>query len=383
MAKRGGRGKQPRIPKRHASAITNNDVSETFTQGLADVEARLRSEMQWVLPLLDRQVKGLKGPAPGNPERYHGISSDELIDGVTLAEHVVIGKLWGQRGRISYDLNEHFAAELYRSTSDELPGRVFDHVPHINPLVILPDPWPIACGLARGFYIYGLQRPESGRPPSVCFTNDPDRYALGLMFVVDLLDKETGEVSEQMHVTARVPTNREKFTLADAVKFSTAKEKQTETRTVVTGIFEELMRPALSILLYLCCDNRDMVEPVPFDRQLTSTHRKKRDRSPFFIEVGYRIGPKLHALRRAAGRLIPEQGTPSGVEHAPHQKCGHFKEVRFGPKRSLSTTKWIDPYWVRLDLLEEGADPITTIVGVEEQRHDPLRRRGLKKKEKN
>ncbi len=36
------------------------------------------------------------------------------------------------------------------------------------------------------------------------------------------------------------------------------------------------------------------------------------------------------------------------------------------------------PYWVRLDLLPEDTDPITTVVPVDEQRHDPLRRRGLK-----
>lgn len=373
--------KGQRVPKRHASAITANDVTDTFSKGLAEVEGRLRSEMQWVLPLLERQAKGMTGTVPGNPELEYGISAEELVEGAVLSEHVAIGKMWERRGRVSYDINEHFAAELYRSTSDKLPGSVFDHLPHINPLVILPDPWPINGGLVRGFYIYGLAEGGRDNPSWPCFTDDPERDALGLMFVVDVLDEVTGEISEQMRVTMHVPTHREIFTLRDAVRYSMAEEKNATVGKAVTGIFEELMRPALSILLYLCCDNRDMVEPIPFQRQHVSSHRsrkQRRERDPFFVEVGWRVGVQLHAARRAAGRVLPGQGIPSGVEQAPHQRSGHFRQVRFGPKLSLTTTKWIDPYWVRLDLLEEGADPITTVVGVEEQRRDPLRRRGLK-----
>lgn len=371
----------PRVPRRHASALTANDVTETFIKCLSDTESRLRSEMQWVLPLLERQAKGMTGQVAGNPELEYGISVDELVEGSTLAEHVAIGKMWQRNGRVSYDINEQFAAELYRSTSDRLPGSVFDHLPHINPLVILPDPWAINGGLVRGFFIYGLH--EGGRDGAVswpCFTNAPERDALGLMFVVDVLNEDTGEVDHQMHVTMHVPTSRQSFTLKDAVRYSMAEERHAAVSEVVHGIFEELIRPALSLLLYLCCDNRDMVEPIPYQRQHTSAHRgrkQRREREPFFVEVGWRLGVQLHAARRAAGRVLPGQGNPSGVEQAPHQRCGHFRQVKFGPGRSLSTTKWIDPYWVRLDLLEAGADPITTVVGVEEQRHDPLRRRGL------
>lgn len=377
------KSKREHVPRRHASAIKANDVTETFTRSLADAESRLRSEMQWVLPLLERQARGMTGQVTGNPELEYGISVEELVEGATLSEQVAIGKMWERRGRVSYDINEQFAAELYRSTSDRLPGSVFDRLPHINPLVILPDPWPIHGALVRGFYIYGLHEGGRDNPSWPCFTNDPERDALGLLFVVDELDVDTGEVAQQIHVTMHVPTHRETFTLKDAITFSMAKERHAAVGKVVHGVFEELMRPALSILLYLCCDNRDMVEPVPFPRQHHSKHRGKRqirDRDPFFVEVGWRMGVQLHAARRAAGRLLPGQGIPSGVEHAPHQKSGHFRQVKFGPGRSLSTTKWIDPYWVRLDLLEEGADPITTVVGVEEQRHDPLRRRGLAKK---
>ncbi|WP_221889561.1 hypothetical protein, partial [Streptomyces sp. WAC02707] len=87
----------------------------------------------------------------------------------------------------------------------------------------------------------------------------------------------------------------------------------------------------------------------------------------------------LHAARRAAGRVQEGDGIPSGVQQAPHQRCGHFRRFRIGKARQSVTTRWVMPYWVRLDLLAEDTDPITTVVPVDEQRHDPLRRRGLKK----
>ncbi|MFJ2114461.1 hypothetical protein ACIOEX_21645 [Streptomyces sp. NPDC087850] len=374
------KSKSPRVPRRHASAIKTKDVTEIFTQSLTESEERIRSRMQWALPLLERQSKGLPGPMSGNPERDHGISVEELVEGAILVEHVAIKKMWERRGRVSYDLNEHFAAELYRSTSDKLPGSVFDHLPHINPLVILPDPWPINGALVRGFFVYGLQQGGRNSTSWVCFTDDPACDSLGMLFMVDVLHPETGEVDHREHVTLHVPTHKEVFTLNDAVQFSVAEENKGAVDKVTRRIFKELMAPALSVLVYLCCDNRDMVEPVPFERQLGTRkgNRQRRDREPFFVEVGWRMGVQLHAARRAAGRVLPGEDIPSGVEHAPHQKSGHFRQVRFGPGLSRTTTKWIKPYWVRLDLLAEGEDPITTVVGVEEQRKDPLRRRSLK-----
>ncbi|MFD7835515.1 hypothetical protein [Streptomyces sp. NPDC059761] len=314
---------------------------------------------------------------PDNPAKAYGASADEVVEAISLAEHAAIGRMWGHRGRVTYDLNEHFASELYRSTSERMPGSVFDHLTHINPLVVLPDPWPIHDGLVRGFYIFGLRQDTRRMQLWPCYTDERERQNLGLLFVVDLVDPETGEIRQQTHVTMHVPTSREQFTLQDAVSFSMAREETPNLQATVSSVFTQLMRPALSVLLYLCCDNRDMVEPRHLD--LTSAHRqrKQRDRDPFFVEVGYRIGPRLHGVRRATGRVLPGQGIPSGVEQAPHQRSGHFRQVRFGPKLASSTTKWINPYWVRLDLLSDTEDPINMVVPVEEQRRDPLRRRGL------
>ncbi len=253
----------------------------------------------------------------------------------------------------------------------------------INPLCVLPDPWPVRYrntdALVRGFFIHGYNQ----LPERQTYTDEPDIEGLGMLFVVDLLDEDTGEVRSQTHVRLNIPTGLRQFTLKQAVDFAAARAEavwsREPTEKPVYQLFEELLKPALSILVYLCCDNRDVVEQ-PVVRPTRKKRRKsvRKDRHPFFVEVGWRIGPRLHAARRAAGRVRDGDSIPTGVERAPHQRAGHFHRYWTGPKRKREVTLFVAPHWVNFHLLPEDVDPITTIVPVEPQRHDPLRRRGLR-----
>jgi len=366
--------------QRHARALRTRDVNEVFISQLTEREAQLRSNHRWLVSMLNQMSGGQPIDLKYDPPQHLTLS--QQADMIDCASHVGAFRMWAKRGRVTYDLNEYMAAELYRSTSDELPGNIFAHLPHINPLIVLPEPWPVRYktveGLVRGFYLYGyVQEPEQ-----MAYTDD-DVEGLGLLVVIDLLDPETGEVSDQTYMRMNIPTGRERFTISDAVSFAADRAEAVWGRhdpRAVTKLFESILRPALSILVYLCCDNRDVVEPPA----VKPTTRKKRKRShresrdPFFVEVGWRMGPRLHAARRSAGRLLDGDGIPSGVRHAPHQKCGHFRRFRVGPGKLAEIIRFVMPYWVRLDLLADDEDPITTVVTVDEQRHDPLRRRGLR-----
>ncbi len=372
---------------RHEKAVLANTVSAGFSDSLKQLDDKLRSAeygRPWVLPWLDRLGKGqLPGLPPYGEAAMQSVlkvSPDEYAATIMDMHTAAVGRMWSSWGRVTYDLHQGLAAELHRSTSDQIPGSIFEHLPHINPLVVLPEPWIITDGLVRGFYVYGLRQDPVRSMLWPCLTNDSECVALGMMFVIDLVDKSTGEVTQQIHVTTRIPNFESVFTLEDVVRASMADEYQRAAQEAVDKQFKALMRPALSILVYLTCDNRDLAEPQVLPQQRQGHPGKRRqDRLPFFVEVGYRIGPGLHGDRRSVGRVSPGESMPSGVEHAPHQKSGHFRRVRFGPRRSLVTTRWIAPYWVRLDLLPEGEEPINTVVAVDSQRHDPLRRRGLKK----
>ncbi|MFJ4680593.1 hypothetical protein [Kitasatospora sp. NPDC088783] len=362
---------------RHARALRNRDISETFVSHLTERESLLRANHRWLLPMLDRMCAGLPvAPAHRKPVNLPRRAQEDMID---IASHVGILRMWARRGRVTYDLHPDLASELYRSTSDELPGSIFERMPHINPLVVLPEPWPVQYkdvrGQVRGFYVFGF----NDEPTQATFT-DEEVDGLGLLFVIDLLDPQTWEVHSQTYMRMNIPTGRKRFTVQEAADFAADRAEAVWGRQrdpdAVLGLFEEVLRPALSVLVYLCCDNRDLAEP-PVAAPVRKRRRPVRERDPFFVEVGWRIGPKLHAARRAAGRVRDGDGLPSGVQHAPHQKSGHFRRFRIGKGRTGSTIRWVMPYWVRLDLLPEDTDPITTVVPVETQRRDPLRRRGL------
>jgi len=365
---------------RHTRGLKARDISEVFVDHLARRESDLRGNHPWLARTLDEMSAG-RPVTLGGYTPPPGMSVDEQADLIDLASHVGVLRLWARRGRVTYDLNEYMAAELYRSTSDTTPGNIFEHLPHINPLVVLPDPWPIrylgAEALVRGFFVFGFNQ----TPEQQTFT-DEEIEGLGLLFVIDLLDEETGDVREQTHIRMNIPTGLSKFTVRQAVTFSAKRAEAhwsyVQNKAEVYALFEELLRPALSILIYLCCDNRDLAEPPVVTPSRTRRRTVQKRRDPFFVEVGWRMGPRLHSARRAAGRVLDGEGIPSGVQQAPHQRCGHFRRVRYGPGRQRSSTRWVMPYWVRIDLLPQDTDPITTVVTVEEQRHDPLRRRGLK-----
>lgn len=379
--------KPPKIPRRHANAIKANDVTEVFVEELQEREAALRSNHAWVLPMLDQMSAGR--PITATP-KDSGLAIPDEIQLVDVAGHVAVYKLWARRGRVTYDLNEQMAAELYRSTYDTLPGNVFASLPHINPLVVLPDPWPVSLnnidGLVRGFFIFGY----NNEPSQITYTDNEDTDSLAMLFVIDLLDMETGEVRDKTYMRLHVPTTLKEFTFERAAEYSAERVEYKyvgSTKAHKAGtrdLIRQLLRPAVSVLIYLCCDNRDEV-PVPVSKPIKRKTRKSPlpGRDPFFVEVGWRVGPKLHAARRMAGTTLAGPGVPTGITRAAHQRSGHFHKYRVGPgrpdQRTETITRWIGPTWVGLGELPEDADPITTVVPVETQQRDPLRRRGLKK----
>ncbi|MGW7316340.1 hypothetical protein [Streptomyces sp. NPDC054865] len=361
--------------------MKTHDINEVFVEELKTTEDALRAQHTWLAPNLDRLSSGRPVvPLHHVPRDLTPLARAALVD---AASHVGIHRMWARRGRVTFDLNEHMANELYRSTYTKLPGNIFDRLPYINPLCVLPEPWPVRYrntdGLVRGFFIHGFNQ----IPERQTYTDERDIEGLGLLFVIDLLDGETGEVQVQTHARLNLPTGLREFTLKQAVDFAASRAESHWSRApdkkLVYQLFEELLKPALSILVYLCCDNRDIAEPpVVTPTRKGRSRDKQKVRDPFFVEVGWRVGPRLHAARRAAGRVVDGNGTPSGVERAPHQRAGHFHRYKIGPKRAQEVTLFVDPHWVNFHLLPEDADPITTVVTVDPQRHDPLRRRGLR-----
>jgi hypothetical protein len=66
------------------------------------------------------------------------------------------------------------------------------------------------------------------------------------------------------------------------------------------------------------------------------------------------------------------------VEYGPQHRVGHTKTVRVGPGRKRGEVIWVDPYWTKLDALNEGQEPVTQVVPVEAQQKDPAGHRDVR-----
>jgi hypothetical protein len=339
-------------------------------------------------PPLSRKIDAaMRGILPGwSPQERQQLSQAEMVRLGDLIGDCAVSELWKQNGRVIYDLHEELADALYRSKMTAVPGALFERIPHINPMIVLPDPWPagkgrggFSEGYVRAIYITGY----SGA--SVCNSNDPDRDGIALMFCYDVLDEETGEmIPGYNRDLIPLPTGRDKFTARDVIEFA---EKWQGGNMTDPGFesavktFRPIIQKAFAVLTYLCTDNRDLPdEPVapPQTRRKTGNGRKEPD--PFWVRVGWYVGPQLHSSRlRARGAEKPGVSIPTGVEYGPQHRAGHFKTVWIGPgksgQRTQSTTTWVEPYWTGLEDLPEGQDPPTQVVPVDPQRGDPFRRR--------
>lgn len=341
------------------------------------------NEIKAAGPKFRQRVEGMtKGiPYQWDYEDRSRFNLQTLINVGTLIGEVAVCEMWKRNGRIAYDVNEELSAALYRSKMSEVPGRLFEQLPHINPMVVLPDPWPVE-GLnawVRGFFIFGWVG------NALCDTNDPQREGLGLLLIYDELDEDTGEIVAGEHRDMfHLPTHLDRFSPRDVIAFTEKQLGSESTASDPMKTFIPLLSAAFSVLTYLCCDNRD-VEEVPTNTRKKKTGKGRKERDPFWVRVGFYVGPALHESRRRAkessrGNPI---SIPSGVEYGPQHRAGHFKTIWYGPgksgQRTQSTTKWIEPYWTKREELAEGQDPVTQIVPVNPQRHDPFRRRDMQK----
>ncbi|MFJ1700476.1 hypothetical protein ACIOHC_36395 [Streptomyces sp. NPDC088252] len=363
-----------RVRRGEKASATVEEILELVQQDASNLKT---------IPHVARGIEGMTRGIPFSwpPDYRNQLSQADLISVADRVGEIAAVELWKRNGRVAYDLNEELAAALYKSKIGKMPGSLFDRLPHINPMVVIPDPWPVTDpssnvrGEVRAFFVTGYTG------DAFCNTTNPDRDGIAIMFWMERTNLDTGEVQPGQGAVIFFPTFKDAFTLDDVVKV-TEEWHSTPGREMDVNTSKKILRqivpPALSILAYLCCDNRDIEEPVI--RAKRKKRAKAKPRDPFYIRLGWHIGPALHeARRRFAGRSKDGIAVPSGAEYGPQHRAGHFKRVWTGPGKKREEVVWVEPYWTKLDMLAENEDPPTMVVPVNEQRHDPMRRRDLKK----
>jgi hypothetical protein len=269
-------------------------------------------------------------------------------------------ELMWRRTRTVWALHPDMAAELADCTSGMLAGSVFKQLPYTDPLLVFPEPVPTTLangdpGWVCGVYVVGTKDSPDGDTP-YCHTDDDDMTSLFLNIatLVDT-DEEAWECTR-----VRVPL-ADRFTLDEVIEGTV--DRHVLDRTVadhngerLAAFLREVLPLIMSTLLYACTDDAD-IQAVPApraDRKPRQGKGKKdarRDKRNRLMKIGWRLGPALKAARRAAHHWHPT-GPGTGRRLPPHQRRGHFKMVRYGPRWSQEKPAYIKPYMVSLDLLK-------------------------------
>lgn len=288
--------------------------------------------------------------------------------------------LWRKQGRLAYDLHPEMANSLYRADlKGKLPGSIFTRLRHISPMIPLPHSWPVKFsggeeGRIRGYFITG----RTGR--AFCSTKDERSEGLCIVPWIDT-DPEATTYHDTLTPVFPLPSFDREFTLDDLIEHSyewhgvTKGSPQEERQS--RRLIKQILPSAVTLLSYLSCKNADIQEPPPQPTRGRKGQAPSRD--PFYVRVGWYVGPKLHAAQtRAAGRTKDGLSTPTGVEYGPQHRVGHTRTVHVGSGRKKSEVVWVDPYWTKLNMLAEGEEPVTQVVPVEAQQKDPASHRDVR-----
>lgn len=307
-------------------------------------------------------------------ERQLGFDAMAIL--MDRAATYAVVDLWRKQGRVAYDVHPEMANSLYRSDlKGKVPGGLFSRLRHINPAIPLPHPWPVKfsagpTGLIRAFFLTG----RTGR--AFCPTKDERSEGLCLVPWIDT-EPEAPTYHDVLTPVFPLPSFGHASTLDDMMEQSYQWHGTEERTPQSRKLIKQILPGAITLLTYLCCKNADIEKPPPLP--VKGKRHQAPPRDPYYVRVGWYVGPKLHAARaRTIGRSRDGVSIPSGVEYGPQHRVGHMKTVWVGPGRTKSESIWVDPYWTKLDQLGEDEEPVTQVVPVDAQQKDPAGHRDVR-----
>ncbi|MGW4826280.1 hypothetical protein ACWEOG_01770 [Amycolatopsis japonica] len=273
-------------------------ILERLSRWMGAQETAVRAADCW--PLVRTVAEG--APELVIPPHVHG-DHRQLVYHCIMAS--AVHRLWMTSKRVVLPFHPSLVDELEDSASGDLPGAIFDRLPHANPLVLFPRPLPVTTadghrGELLGFYIYGRRAERRGQ---LCSTHDPQRDAIGIMAVTSLVD-EHGQEKDLDFTRLTVPIGRDRFTIEDAVE-NTLKAFALEPGMMVRldmvkDWVSTLTHAALHAMLYLCSDQPDVATKPSPQRGGPNRGKSKPAKPPQIHPVGWQHGPALAEARQTS-----------------------------------------------------------------------------------
>ncbi|HEX3783936.1 MAG TPA: hypothetical protein VHX38_30100 [Pseudonocardiaceae bacterium] len=375
---------QPTVPEELGDQLyerrTNKEILiaarasiEAVADQVQETESRLalRGLVQHLIDSDDRRIPShLIRPSmiPGHPDYQDTLAS---------ARDAAIFGLWS-RSKVVYAMDEHLLRYFSESASSQVPTQIFGNLPHPDPYVLLPKPdfndpetsyYRRHIGVPLGAFVFGRYNDAQ----QLCSTTADQREDLGLMFA-GFIETDTGPVLQVLRCT--VPLRQNTFSVEDAIEATIAKfhfndDLGEDDHRKLEGWLRKYVGQAMSSLLYVCTDQPDVQveEPGGHRRGKPAKSRARRRPRPgdigTVVKLGFRMGPALYETQRrweAGERREAAEGAGIGTRKRPHMKRPHIRTYWTGPGGQVPVAKWIAPFWVNKELLDDGAGPADVVV---------------------
>lgn len=297
-----------------------------------------------------------------------------------IVQTSAVGMRWRRESQVACLMDPTLAEECARATAEAMPTEILRQLRYRDPLIVFAAPIPCRTADDRparllGFFLYGLTDMH-GNDACILSTHDDPDY-LGVMPVLDTLD-DSGHGPEVNRFLLSLRADRlviseyidntvanyalDAFTAADASQRS------------VRACLEQILRPVLGSLLYLCSKDADIEDPradgdAARNRGGRSGKAGRKRKDSVFVPVGWRLGRRLRRLRAAeVDQHSPTAaGSGTGRTHPPRQRACHFKVVWTKAGRTVPRTVFVLPYWIHKDQL--GLDTtLSTLVPTSSRR---------------
>lgn len=343
-----------------ARALSAKDavrVAEAYIAGTIGLADGIRSQGGWPANLIDRLRSGVYASERytlrdrATAQQQFGTAEVDMIHLIALTAECA--KLW-KRSRVVYRVHPALADSLLESVNDEtaIPCEILARLPHPDPFIAFPyeipadvEPNPQFPLMSQPMYVGMLITGRTAHGDLVS-TADPTLAVLDISVAARLQYRGQGPTYEEK--TVRIPVDG-KLTVEGMIY-----AHQERSGSPITEASEEdlqAFRLAVALLLYVCSTSSDVVrQPRPPAKRRSKTAHKQTT----VLDVGFDVGPKLLAARRADAEANSD-GEGAGRTVRPHLRRAHWHTYWTGPRSEPSPeVRWIHPVTVHGDKANPG-----------------------------
>ncbi|MEU4345451.1 hypothetical protein AB0H00_30070 [Nocardia sp. NPDC023852] len=246
-----------------------------------------------------------------------------------------------QQHRVVYRVHPELVTHLGETApGTAIPCEVFRRLPHPDPFVVFPVPLPAPHStgdkpVVKPPVYIGMLVTGFTNALELCSTADERLHILNVSLIGRV--QAVGAEPQYPEYSIRIPCMPERFTIDEMIK---------GIRYVFTGAVSDAgpnnielnaYRLAVSLLLYLCSDRRDIRTST---NPITSRKKRRKQQPPTVVDVGFDIGPKLFAARNGAAT----QSSGAGKPVRSHIRRAHWHTYWTGPQyQRIADVRWLHP----------------------------------------